>query len=190
MTELSLPEKVVAIDRRLKDAHIPHAFGGALALAYYAEPRVTIDIDLNVFVSTTRIDEVNEALAPLGVPLVESEEDRFTLDRDGQCRIWWGETALDLFFSYYELHEAMQVGARRVPFGDDEIEVLGPEHLVICKACFDRPKDWLDIEQVLVASEHFDVEETDRWLGKMLGDDDPKKQRFDELVAELRDPPQ
>jgi hypothetical protein len=187
MAELSLPEKVVAIDKQLKDAQIPHAFGGALALAYYAEPRVTIDIDLNVFVSTTRVDEVNEALAPLGVPRVESEEDRFALERDGQCRIWWGETALDLFFSYYELHKAMRDSARRVPFGEDEIDVLGPEHLVICKACFDRPKDWLDIEQVLVASEDFDIEETNRWLKQMLGDDDPKKQRFDALVAELRD---
>jgi hypothetical protein len=44
----SLPEKVVAIDRALDD--VPHAFGGALALAYYAEPRATVDIDLNVFV--------------------------------------------------------------------------------------------------------------------------------------------
>jgi hypothetical protein len=187
MAELSLPEKVVAIDKRLKDVQIPHAFGGALSLAYYAEPRVTIDIDLNVFVPATRIDEVNEALAPLGVPRVESEEDRFALERDGQCRIWWGETALDLFFSYYELHEAMRDSSRRVPFGEDEINILGPEHLVICKACFDRPKDWLDIEQVLVTSADFDIEETDRWLGQMLGDDDPKKQRFDELVAELRD---
>ena len=33
MSTPSLPEKVVAIDRAL--AEVPHAFGGALALAYY-----------------------------------------------------------------------------------------------------------------------------------------------------------
>jgi len=43
----SLPEKVVAIDSALTG--LPHAFGGALALAYYAEPRATVDIDVNVF---------------------------------------------------------------------------------------------------------------------------------------------
>jgi Nucleotidyl transferase AbiEii toxin, Type IV TA system len=187
MAELSLPEKVVAIDEGLKDARIPHAFGGALALAYYAEPRVTIDIDVNVFVPTTRIDEIDHALTPLGVAPLDADEARSALERDGQCRIWWGITAVDLFFSYTELHEAMRRDARRVPFGDDEIDVLSPEHLVVCKASFDRPKDWLDIEQVLVATDPLEVEEVDFWLREMLGEDDHRKQRFDELVAELRD---
>jgi hypothetical protein len=187
VAEPSLPEKVVAIDKRLKEARIPHAFGGALALAYYAEPRVTIDIDVNVFVPTTRVDEVGHALTPLGVAPLDADEARAALERDGQCRIWWGRTAVDLFFSYAELHEAMRKDARRVPFGDDEIEVLSPEHLVVCKASFDRPKDWLDIEQVLVATDPFDADEVGRRLGEMLGQDDHRKQRFDELVAELRD---
>lgn len=187
MAEPSLPEKIIAIDRALASARIPHAFGGALALAYYAEPRATIDIDLNVFVPTTRIDEINFALATLGVGALESDDDRFALERDGQCRLWWGRTPVDLFFSYDEVHEAMQEGARRVPFGEDELEVLGPEHLVVCKACFARTKDWMDIEQVLVASEHFDAEEARRWLQHLVGDDDPRTQRFDELVDELRD---
>jgi hypothetical protein len=33
----------------------------------------------------------------------------------------------------------------------------------------------------------FDVEETERWLRRLVGDEDHRKQRFDELVAELRD---
>jgi hypothetical protein len=187
MTELPLAEKVVAIDGALDEARIPHAFGGALAAAYYAEPRATIDIDVNVFVPTGSIDEINFALAPLGVDPLESEEDRVALERDGQCRIWWGDTALDLFFSYDEVHEAMQEGARRVPFGGEELEVLGPEHLVVCKASFDRAKDWIDIEQILVASEQFDVSEVDRWLQRLVGANDRRKQRFDELAAKLRD---
>lgn len=186
MTEPSLPEKIVGIDRRLKDTRIPHAFGGALALAYYAEPRVTIDIDVNVFVPTTRVDEIERALGPLGVGSPDDEA-RSALERDGQCRIWWGITPVDLFFSYTELHEAMRKSARRVPFGDDEIDVLSPEHLVVCKASFDRPKDWLDIEQVLVATDPFEAKEVEDWLSRMLGEDDPRKQRFDELVAALRD---
>lgn len=186
MAELSLPEKVIAVDRALGEGRLPHAFGGALALAYYAEPRVTIDIDINVFAPPEKIDEVNLALTPLGVEALESDEDRFALERDGQCRIWWGITALDLFFANGELHEAMRNAARRVPFGEDQIEVLSPEHLVVCKACFDRPKDWIDIEQVLVATDPFDVAEVDRWLGR-LGEDDARKRRFDGLVLELRD---
>lgn len=187
MDTTSLPEKIVAIDEQLGEVRIPHAFGGALALAYCAEPRATIDIDLNVFVPTAQIDKVNFALSPLGVTPIESKEDRVALEGDGQCRLWWDRTPVDLFFSYDEIHDAMRDGARTVPFGDTELDVLAPEHLVICKACFDRSKDWVDIEQILTLSEHFDVEEVDGWLERLLSGHDQRKQRFDELAAELRD---
>ena len=52
---------MLAIDAAL--AKIPHAFGGALALAYYAEPRATIDIDLNLFIPTNRFLEVTGPLS-------------------------------------------------------------------------------------------------------------------------------
>ena len=48
MSGLTLAQRVEAIDAALSE--LPHAFGGALALAYYAEPRSTIDIDVNVFI--------------------------------------------------------------------------------------------------------------------------------------------
>ena len=38
----SLPEKVLVIHEAFGDARIPYALGGALALAYYADPRATI----------------------------------------------------------------------------------------------------------------------------------------------------
>ena len=42
-----LDEKLIAIQRAFVDAGIPHAFGGANALAYYATPRATAGIDIN-----------------------------------------------------------------------------------------------------------------------------------------------
>ena len=64
MTRLALREKVLAVDGGL--AAVPHAFGGALALAYWAEPRATVDIDVNVFVPTERVGAVLDPLAALG----------------------------------------------------------------------------------------------------------------------------
>jgi len=184
VSESSLPEKIVAIDGRLTAARIAHAFGGALALAYYAEPRVTIDIDVNLFVPPRRYPKVRDALAPLGVG---DDVDPAELERDGQCRLWWGRTPLDLFFAYAELHDAMRAAVRRVPFGQDELPVLGPEHLVVCKAAFDRPKDWLDIEQVLVGVAELDVEEIRGWLERLVGAGDPRLERFEQLAAEQAD---
>jgi hypothetical protein len=56
VSALLLDEKILAVGDALSRAGIPHAFGGALALAYYATPRATIDIDLNVFLPTTEAE--------------------------------------------------------------------------------------------------------------------------------------
>jgi hypothetical protein len=172
----------VAIHRQLDAAKVPHAIGGALALAYYAEPRVTVDIDVNVFLATDHWPRVREALAPLGVDVTL---DLAVLERDGQVRLWWGRNAVDLFFSNDDFHAEMQRGARRVPFGQDTLSILSPEHLAICKAIFDRPKDWLDIEQMLVATDPIDLAEIERLLERMVGADDPRIEKLREVKAQL-----
>lgn len=178
----SLPEKVVAIHDRLAEARVPHAIGGALALAYYAEPRATVDVDINVFVSTHRWPDVRDALAPLGIDVAL---DTAALERDGQARLWWDRNPVDLFFSYDPFHDEMKRRARRVPFGGTTIPILAPEHLAVCKAMFDRTKDWLDIEQILVATSPLDLAEIETWLKRMVGDDDPRMQKLREVMSRL-----
>jgi len=79
----------------------------------------------------------------------------------------------------------MRRSARRVPFADETIPILSPEHLTICKAMFDRPKDWIDIEQILVATDPLDIDEIDTWLERMVGSDDPRVAKLGELKASL-----
>jgi Nucleotidyl transferase AbiEii toxin, Type IV TA system len=178
----SLAEKVVAIDTALTAAKVPHAVGGALALAYYAEPRATIDVDLNVFVPTTRWPAIRDALSPLGVGV---EVDVDALERDGQVRLWWDRNPVDLFFSYDPFHDEMQRSTRRVPFAETTIPILAPEHLAVCKAMFNRPKDWLDIEQILVAANPLDLPEIEAWLESMVGESDERLAHLREIVARL-----
>lgn len=182
MSEPTLASKVVLLSRGLQEAGLPYAFGGALALAYYAEPRATVDIDVNVFVRPDRYPEVEVLLGRIGVERFPSAA---SVARDGQGRSWWGRTPVDLFFSYDEVHRAMQRDARVVPFGDDEIVILSPEHLVVAKVVFNRPKDWIDIDQVLVCVPRFDVEEASRWLFHLIGRDDPRSLRFEEAVTRI-----
>lgn len=178
----SLPDKVTAIPQALAAAKVPHAIGGALALAYYAEPRATIDVDINVFVHTDRWPEICNALAPLGVDV---EVDEKELERDGQIRLWWGRNPVDLFFSYDPFHDEMRRGARKVPFNGGTISILSPEHLTVCKAMFDRPKDWLDIEQMIVATSPFDLEEVKEWLNRMVGQDNSRMAKLLEIESSL-----
>jgi hypothetical protein len=181
-SEPPLAEKVVAVHRQLESSKIPHAIGGALALAYYAEPRATVDVDVNVFVSTDRWPEIRAALGAIGVDV---NVDAVALDRDGQVRLWWGRNAVDLFFSYDEFHEEMPKKSRKVPFGDTTLQILSPEHLAVCKAMFDRVKDWLDIEQILVATDPVDLEEIEAQLTRMVGRSDPRIAKLKEIKARL-----
>jgi len=181
----SLPEKVIVIHESLAEAKVPHALGGALALAYYADPRATIDIDINVFVPTERWREVVDALTEIGVSA--NRLDPSALERDGQCRLWWGDNAIDLFFAYDPIHEEMRKQSRRVPFGGVTVSILSPEHLAVCKAMFDRGKDWMDIERMLIASDDLDLSEIEKWLVRMVGDSDQRVKRLKALGATPRE---
>jgi len=182
MAELRFDDKVVEVDRALSQAGIRHAFGGAICLAYYAEPRATIDIDVNVFVPEASAPAVLEAMSKLGMATGRAAAD---VARSGQCRLNWGPNPVDLFFANLEFHDAMARAARLVPYPPDVIPILAPEHLMVCKALFNRPKDWLDIEQMLVTVADLRVREVRRWMDEIAGPDDARTQRLDALIREM-----
>ncbi|MBI4898108.1 MAG: nucleotidyl transferase AbiEii/AbiGii toxin family protein [Actinobacteria bacterium] len=181
MTEPSLPEKIVSVDAALAEHKIAHAFGGALALAYYAEPRATIDIDLNVFLPTEDFERIAEAFRPLGVDITV---DREKVDRDGQCRLRWGRTPIDVFLAYDQIHADMRQSLHRVPFSNTTIPILSPEHLIVCKAVFDRPKDWIDIEQMLLVTADLDRTEVQTQMERLVGAVDERFKRLSALFLE------
>ena len=182
------PEKVLAVHGALDAAAIPHAVGGALALGLYGAPRETVDIDVNVFVGVERWPEIAHALAPLGVgtdATVDVALDPEALTRDREARVAWAANPVHLFFSYDELHAAMPTAVREVPFAGTTIPIVAPEHLVVRKAMLDRPKDWPDIEAILVATEPLDLEEIEAWLELLAGPDDPRVTKMRELAGRL-----
>jgi hypothetical protein len=183
--DIPLPGKVVAIHRALADSKIPHAIGGALALVYYAEPRTTVDVDVNVFAPVGDWPRVRDALRPIGV---EVDIHEAALERDGQVRLWWGRNPVDLFFSYDPFHDEMERSTRRVPFTGTRIPILAPEHLAICKAIFNRPKDWLDIEAMLVVTEPLDIAAIESWLTRMVGPKDERLVKLGEILDRLEIP--
>jgi len=176
---LTLAQRVLAIDGAL--AQVPHAFGGALALAYYAEPRATIDIDLNVFVPAERYADVATPLAALGAP-ADDPATETVVRRDGQARVIWDRTPIDLFFAYDPFHDAAAAALQTVPFADAAIPILGPDHLVVCKVIYNRARDWVDIDAMVSAGADLSAAEVLRWVARIAGDEDA---RYDRIAAVL-----
>ncbi len=177
---MTLPEKVVALHRALAKKRIPHAFGGALALAYWTQdPRGTSDIDLNVFVPAADSALALDAL-PAGVSRPEGTAE--AIAADGQIRLWWDQTPIDLFFDYVPVHADAARHIREVPFSRTKIPILGPIELTVFKVMFDRTRDWADIEAMLSAST-VDLDAVRTALETML---EPGDQRFDRLTETVR----
>jgi hypothetical protein len=146
---VTLPERVVALHRCLAKARIGHAFGGALALAYWTlEPRGTRDIDVNVFLP---VSEAERLLAALPAAVSRPPGTLEAIAREGQVRLWWDDVPLDLFFDYVPIHGEAADHRRLVPFEGTRIPVLGPIELAAFKVMFDRTRDWADIEAMIAA---------------------------------------
>jgi len=176
-------EKIAFVVRLFATEGIPYAIGGAIALFYWGEPRATADIDINVFLAASEADRVVSAFVGAGVA-IDAERVLKDVAATAQARFDFGGTVVDLFFADLPFHESCGARAVRVPFGDVEMNVLSAEDLVVCKVMFDRGKDWLDAEQVLYTrGAAFDTAYVHRWLEEMLGLENERVQRFDDLAA-------
>jgi hypothetical protein len=161
----SLGERLLALHDALEQAQLPHAIGGAIALGYCTlEPRGTRDLDVNVFVRPDRV-KVFAAL-PAGVTFSGLNLEQ--AERDGQVRLWWEDTPIDLFFSVLPFHEEVQRDVRQVPFEGRTIPVVGCTALAVFKAIFDRSRDWADIE-AMVEARTIDLDGAISWVADMTG---------------------
>lgn len=175
---MNLPEKIVALHHALSAAELPHAFGGALALAWCTgRARGTIDIDINIFASVECVEAVFAALPP-GVKA--GQEARKIVLRDGQVRLWWGQTPVDLFFNTTEFHVEVARRVRLETFMGGRLPFLSCSDLAVFKAFFNRTQDWADLEQMAAAGT-VDVTAVTARIIEMLGVDDERVEKLGAL---------
>jgi hypothetical protein len=177
----NLVSRIISLHEMLDSIGLPHQFGGAIALAWYRNPRATTDIDVNLTLPPEAAEPILQALALLGVAI--TPEDRAAIAVDGQARLDWDGSYLDVFFATMALHFEMAERARVVRFGPVDLPILAPEDLIVCKAVFDRPKDWLDIEEMLRWGTEIDAALVLGWVGDILGLRTGQYTRLNELLS-------
>lgn len=177
-----LVSRILAVDELCQSLGVEHQFGGAIALSWYRNPRATTDIDLNVTLSPEAAASVLDGLRRLGVSVGPRET--ALIARDGQARLDWDGRYLDLFFATLDFHHRIAEWSRLVSLASGEIPIMAPEHLVVCKAIFDRPKDWVDIEAMVSWGTALDRSEVLTWIDRILGADSSARQRIESLLPE------
>lgn len=174
-----LVEKLFAIHDSLTEASISHAFGGAIALAYCTEePRGTRDLDVNIFIDASKAAQTL-ARMPKGVTV--AAEDIAKVERDGQARLDWDGTPIDVFLNNLPLHQAVAAAVVWVPLAGRDVPVLDCASLAIFKALFDRTKDWADLEAIAQATPE-DIDAAAATISELVGKEDPAVQRLESLI--------
>jgi hypothetical protein len=112
----------------------------------------------------------------------QTAADLLALKGDGQTRLWWEQTPMDIFLDTTEFH--VQAAQRRQfhEFGGRPIPFLGCSDLAVFKAFFNRTKDWADLQE-MIAIRALNVDQTLGVLVRYLGGDDERVQRLRELAA-------
>jgi len=174
-----LVEKLFAIHDSLTEAGIAHAFGGAIALAYCTEePRGTRDLDVNIFIDAAK---AGPTLAHMPDGVRVGKADIAKVERDGQARLDWDGTPVDVFLNNLPLHKAVAAAVVWVPLADRQVPVLDCASLAIFKAFFDRTKDWADMEAIAQATPE-DIDAAAATIADLVGPDDPAVERLESLI--------
>ena len=167
---MSLIDLVVTVHDRLERVGVAHAFGGALALAYVAEPRGTVDIDVNVFAPLDEIDGALDALAAVGL-VPELRRTDWLPIAGIRLRNPADPFPVDVFPSLAPAYELIEARVVEHPFGPARrpLPFLSAEDLTLFKLSFGRPKDWVDIAAIARDRPDLDVEYIERQLVALRG---------------------
>ena len=188
-----MPESLTAVDiaRRLADTlenqGIPYAIGGALALAYYAPPRATVDVDINIFVPPRDgLQALLKVLAEVGFSADAPETVTRTAVEDGQFRGRIAGIRVDVFLPAITFYAEMASRTRAVPLLGRPIEILAPQDLLTLKMMFFRRKDLADVEAVLRnPPSGLDVESVRTRIVDMVGVDDERVREWDAIIRDV-----
>jgi len=183
----SVTDAVRRLIDTLESSGVEYAFGGAIALAAWSEPRATADVDIVLFVADGEHDKAVDAVEAAGVvvdrraALLEAAARGLFVGRIGRVRI-------DAFVPSIPYYDEARVRRVRTEIAGRPTWVHSAEALAVFKMLFFRPKDLIDIVRMLeVRGSDFDRTHVRSALVEML-DEDERISKWDELCARVPAP--
>mgnify|MGYP001561780867 CR=1 FL=1 len=185
MTEdVSAYDAALVLARELERRGLPYAIGGALAFGVWSNPRNTNDVDLNIFVDDSRLDEAFAALEAAGTTLDRAQARRDSA-RQGMFVGQFAGYRIDVFTPSIDFsHEAART-RRRVTVGDEAFDFLSPEAIGLFKLMFFRGKDRVDLERLVASQPGLDRSYVRAHLLAWFKEDDARVKFWDALVAQF-----
>lgn len=166
---------------RLDEDDIAYGIGGALALGAWGAPRSTRDVDITVFVPESDLPRCLDALERAGVLLDRGDAAR-DVARIGMFKGRAGKIMVDVFLMAHPQYGEMKARCVRI---DDaaggELSFISAEDLCLHKLLFGRPKDVIDLEELLARRPAIDLGYVRGWLTRMVPPGDARLDVLDNL---------
>lgn len=112
----SVVEVACRLAERLELAGCDYAFGGAISLGYWTEPRGTIDVDVTFYLPVDDLDRTIGVLRTVGADFSVADAVD-SLREHGFCRLQFLGRRLDVFLPIASIYEAARPRRRRVDMG-------------------------------------------------------------------------
>ncbi len=172
----------------LKEQNVPYMIIGGIGNLVWGEPRLTVDIDITIYISDIKErDFIREAGSRFRI-LVENPEDFVKKTRVLPIEITEnvkGDIILaGLEYEKIAIERAVEIEISK----NNRVRVCTAEDLVIHKAISEREKDWQDIEGILLRrGSLLDNSYILNWLSQFASalDKPGILKRFEELWKEI-----
>lgn len=156
-----------------------------MALGVAGILRATRDVDLNVFIGADELNPVLDVLEGLGVA-TDRARARRDAEAEGLFVVWAGPWRIDVFVASIAFAREAERTRIEVTLEGERHWFLSAEALAVFKLLFFRPKDLLDLEQLLEIREDLDVHWVRGHVVAMMGEDDPRVAEWDRAVQAAR----
>lgn len=145
---MDLLEELKRLVERLDEERIQYALCGGLAMAIYALPRATLDID--IMIESDSLEKISQAIDVLGFNLsampMEFQGGKVRIHRLSKIEAGKGEIlVLDLLIVTPEIRQAWE-SRTKVEWEGGTLSVVSPEGLVLLKSLRKSGQDQDDIQ--------------------------------------------
>jgi len=177
----------------LSEAKSDYAILGGIAVDIYAGPRLTLDVDVVLRVPRIAWPRLLDLLASRGfLPASPDKPNRTQTDvleelrDDSMTALWRGSVRLDLLEADDPLHAEALRQKTSVGAFSREIPIVRAEHLLLTKWIASRPKDLIDVDQILAAQgSSLDLSIVRTWLPAIEKSGGRRAEDFEDRVRRL-----
>lgn len=178
MIELAMSElerTLFVITSLLTQSGYEYAVMGGLAVRVHSIPRPTHDVDLTVTIDRSDLPKLFDSLESLGHTIPDLYQ-RGWVDEVGgmplvKVRTYLNESTgidIDIFLNETEFQKSYLARRIEVNIGEKSLWVVTPEDLILLKLLASRPRDLLDVADILFTQGQLDEVYMQHWA-KELG---------------------